>query len=158
VKAAQSAASGAYAYAASTGSALQTIGRSDSGDFLLGQRAVDLISLFALRRLPAAPEVVGATDTGIPQVLLNKAAGDAFRDSVAAAMQQAGYDVKTEVYKSTGLGARYIDVDVSKNGVTLGGIETKVGSSVYTTRQSAKDAWSRYTTGYIVSVLRDEGQ
>jgi RHS repeat-associated protein len=158
VKAAQTAASGAYGYAASTGSALQTIGRSDNGDFLLGQRAVDLFALLALRRLPVAPEVVGATDTNIPQVLLNKAAGDAFRDSVAAAMQQAGYDVKAEVYKSTGLGARYIDVDVSKNGVNLGGIETKVGSSAYTTSQRAKDAWLRYTTGYIVSVLRNEGQ
>ena len=56
-------------------------------------------------------------------------------------MRQAGYDVQTEVYKPTGLGARYIDINVSKNGANLGGIETKLGSSPYTTSQRAKDAW-----------------
>ena len=89
-------------------------------------------------------------------MLVNKAAGDAFRDAVAATMRQAGYDVKTEVYKPTGLGARYIDIDVSKNGVNLGGVETKVGSSPYTPSQRAKDAWLKWTSGYIVNVVRNQ--
>jgi hypothetical protein len=103
----------------------------------------------------AGPAVRGTSAASeVPQVLLNKAAGDAFRDATAATLRQAGYDVKTEVYKPTGLGARYVDIDVSKNGVNLGGIETKVGSSAYTPAQRAKDAWLRYTSDYIVNVLR----
>jgi RHS repeat-associated protein len=95
-------------------------------------------------------------EAAVPQVLINKAAGDALRDSVAATLRDAGYDVQTEVYKPTGLGARFIDIDVSKNGVNLGGVETKVGSSQYTPSQRAKDAWLKWTSGYIVSVLRQE--
>jgi hypothetical protein len=70
-----------------------------------------------------------ASAAKVPQVLANKAAGDAFRDATAATLRAAGYDVKTEVYKPTGLGARFIDIDVTKDDVNLGGIETKVGSS-----------------------------
>jgi RHS repeat-associated protein len=52
IQSAQSFASGVYSYGASTGSALKTIGRSDSGDYLLGQRAVDVAALVALRGVP----------------------------------------------------------------------------------------------------------
>jgi RHS repeat-associated protein len=105
----------------------------------------------------AIPDVgMGGDAAKVPQVLANKAAGDAFRDSVAATMSKAGYDVQTEVYKKTGLGPRYIDIDVSKNGVNLGGVETKTGSSPYTTSQRAKDAWLKWTSGYIVTVVRNE--
>jgi RHS repeat-associated protein len=127
IKVVQNSASAVYSYAANTGSALSTVGRSDAGDFLLGERAVDAATLLLLRRVPFASDAAAPSEGAmVPQILLNKAAGDAFRDSVAATMRAAGYDVQTEVYKATGLGARYIDIDVSKNGTNLGEIETKV--------------------------------
>jgi RHS repeat-associated protein len=83
----------------------------------------------------------------------NKAAGDAFRDEVASAVQQAGRQVTTEVVKRTPFGTRVIDIEVSLGGRVLGGIETKLGGSPYLPSQQAKDAWLGLN-GYIVNVVR----
>lgn len=79
----------------------------------------------------------------------NKAVGDAFRDEIADLMETAGYDVKTEVTKSTPLGDRRIDIEISKNGNVLGGIETKVGGSRYHSAQR-KDWWLKTRANYPV--------
>jgi len=90
-----------------------------------------------------------------PTVGGNKAAGDAFRDEVAAAFEANGYQVRTEVVKQTPFGRRVIDVEVSRGGQVLGGIETKVGKSRYHARQRAKDEYLR-RSGYPVTVVRDQ--
>lgn len=89
----------------------------------------------------------------VAQVTLNKIAGDGFRDEVAGLLRQAGYQAEIEVSKWTIFGRRVIDIDVWKNGVNLGGIETKVGGAVYNASQRAKDAWLKMG-GYIVNVVR----
>ena len=71
----------------------------------------------------------------------NRIAGNAFRDQIADEFRQNGYTVTTEVYKRTPFGKRFIDIEVARNGQTLGGIETKVGGSRYIAEQRAKDAW-----------------
>jgi len=88
------------------------------------------------------------------RVQANKAAGDAFRDQVASAFEENGYGVRTEVGKKTPFGRRVIDIEVSKNGDVLGGIETKTGKSRYLPSQMAKDEYLRQT-GYSVQVVRD---
>jgi len=89
----------------------------------------------------------------VAQVTLNRLAGNAFRDEIAGLLSQAGYQVETEVSKWTIFGRRFIDIDVWKNGVNLGGIETKFSGGVYSAAQQAKDAWLRMS-GYIVNVVR----
>jgi hypothetical protein len=85
IQSAQSAASGAYSYAVSTGSALRTIGRSDSGDYLLGQRAVDLAALVALRGVP-----FGAAADGDAALLAARAKEvNGVLDPIAANMRTA---------------------------------------------------------------------
>ena len=84
----------------------------------------------------------------------NKARGDAFRDEIADLMRKEGRDVQTEVTKQTPFGTRVIDMEVSKDGKVLGGIETKTGNSRYTPSQRAKDEWLRQN-GYPVDLVRD---
>jgi len=91
----------------------------------------------------------------VPQVTVNKVAGNTFRDEVAGALRNEGFGVKTEVYKRTPFGKRYIDIEVSQGGRTLGGIETKVGNSPYTSSQRLKDTWLRVVEDYPVTVVRD---
>jgi hypothetical protein len=149
-KAASSVASGAAQ------SATQTWNNINSGDDATQERGItDWIEFSGAVIAGPASGARTAAAKEVPQVLINKATGDAFRDSIAATMRNAGYDVKTEVYMPTGLGARYMDIDVSKNGVNLGGIETKVGTSPYTSSQRAKDAWLKWTQGYVVTVVRN---
>jgi len=93
---------------------------------------------------------------GRPQVTLNKEAGDAFRDEIADQFEKAGYEVEKEVVKETPFGLRKMDIQVSKDGQVLGGIETKVGGSRYLPSQRAKDEWLRRTQGYPVNVVRDK--
>ena len=88
------------------------------------------------------------------RILANKAKGDLFRDEIAAQFEKAGYQVEKEAVKRTPFGTRRIDIEVSRGGRVLGGIETKSGASRYTPWQMAKDAWLRLT-GYIVQVVRD---
>ena len=91
VQSAQSTASGVYSYAASTGSALKTIGRSDIGDFLLGQHAADLLLLLALKDVPAGAEgdAVSGGSLDFPTIKSGSAgsqtAGKAFANSVKEA-------------------------------------------------------------------------
>ena len=88
------------------------------------------------------------------RVAANKIAGDAFRDEIASAFESNGYDVAKEVGKKTPFGRRVIDVEVSKDGEVLGGVEAKAGKSRYLPRQRAKDEYLR-RTGYSVQVVRD---
>jgi hypothetical protein len=97
----------------------------NSGDDAAQERGItDWIEFSGAAISGPASGARAAAAKEVPQVLINKATGDSFRDSIAATMRNAGYDVKTEVYMPTGIGARYMDIDVSKNGVNLGGIET----------------------------------
>ena len=105
---------------------------------------------FSTTLTPGSPVVA----KGTPQVLKNKARGDAFRDEIADLMKKEGRDVQTEVTKKTPFGRRVIDVEVSKDGKVLGGIETKTGKSRYLPSQRAKDEWLRQN-GYPVNVVRD---
>jgi RHS repeat-associated protein len=102
----------------------------------------------------AVAEAETLISKSVPQILKNKAAGDAFRDELAGVLRSAGRDVETEVYKWTPFGKRYIDIEVSSGGKVLGGIETKVGNSVYTAAQRAKDAYLRVVKGYQVNLVR----
>lgn len=86
-------------------------------------------------------------------VQANRTAGNLFRDELAAALRAEGRTVRTEAYKWTPFGKRYIDIDVRLNGVKLGGIETKVGSSRYLPLQKLKDAWLG-ANGYPVQLVR----
>ena len=84
----------------------------------------------------------------------NKAAGDAFRDQVADGLSYEGFDVETEVFKRTPFGKRYIDIEVTKGGRVLGGIEAKYGSSRYLPLQRLKDAWLLKVGNYPVTIVR----
>jgi hypothetical protein len=70
-------------------------------------------------------------------------------------MKGEGLDVQKEVTKHTPFGRRVIDVEVSKDGKVLGGIETKVGGSRYEASQRAKDEWLKRAQDYPVNVVRD---
>ncbi|MHA7666952.1 hypothetical protein [Mycolicibacterium sp. HS_4_1] len=81
----------------------------------------------------------------------NQAAGNAFRDGFAQQLGGAANNIQTEAYRSTSLGARYIDV---LNTRTLVAFETKVGRTAFGSRiraQVAKDA-ELLTTGQVKSV------
>jgi hypothetical protein len=93
------------------------------------------------------------TEPGLAQVTSNRLAGNGFRDEIAGLLKKAGFQVETEAYKWTIFGRRYIDIDVWKNGVNLGGIEAKFGEAVYSASQRAKDALLSMG-GYIVNVVR----
>lgn len=85
----------------------------------------------------------------------NRNAGNEFRDQLADALRNEGRNVKTEVYKKTPFGKRYIDIEVrDAAGEPIGGIETKVGGSRYHTLQRLKDAWLYATEGYRVELVR----
>jgi RHS repeat-associated protein len=98
-----------------------------------------------------ASEAVTLSQGGVQA---NRAAGNAFRDEIAALLRAAGREVATEVYKPTPFGKRFIDIEVSLNGEVLGGIETKLGTSAYRASQRAKDAWLWLRERYIVNVVR----
>jgi len=95
-----------------------------------------------------------ATLSAGARVAANKVAGDAFRDEIASAFDGKGYQVAKEVGKKTPFGRRVIDVEVSKDGEVLGGIEAKAGKSRYLPWQRAKDEYLR-RIGYPVQVVRD---
>ena len=101
---------------------------------------------------PAASATAGTAEKAT-QLQINKAAGDAFRDEVAGSLKAAGRDVQKEVTKQTPFGARRVDIEVSHNGKTLGGIETKTGNSPYKASQRAKDTYLKQK-GYRVNVVR----
>jgi RHS repeat-associated protein len=88
----------------------------------------------------------------------NHKSGKSFERKVAKKFRDMGYYVRTNVYKWTPYGARFIDVEVwtFEKGVykLLGGIEAKVGNSPYTFMQQVKDAYLKATHGYTVTELR----
>jgi len=119
---------------------------------------VSLTALDALRGPrtgPQASRTGRGTANEQAQVVKNKAKGDAFRDEIAKGMHRQGYDVATEVGKNTPFGRRVIDIEVSKSGKVLGGIETKTGASSYSIPQRAKDAYLLRVRKYPVTVVRD---
>lgn len=83
----------------------------------------------------------------------NRIIGNAFRDEIAQQMTKMGYEVRKEVVKHTPFGNRVIDIEVRKNGLILGGIETKVGGSRYKPSQRAKDYWLK-GQNYPVNLIR----
>ena len=119
----------------------------------LGAVAGGAVAVEAVGALSAP--AVAAIDTAVPKVVANRIAGNAFRDEVADGFRKLGYEVTTEVYKKTIFGARFIDVEIAKAGVVLGGIETKYGNAVYGAAQRAKDYWLGMQ-GYIVNVVRSK--
>jgi len=136
-----------------TGLSALSIGRGNGtwGDYA----AVTLAALPLVGKGVGILRAGGAAGSSVPQVTANRIAGNAFRDEIAGALRAEGRDVTTEIYKSTPFGRRFIDIEVSKNGQVLGGIETKLGSSRYTPAQRAKDYWLKINDGYIVNVVRD---
>ncbi|HEX6809773.1 MAG TPA: RHS repeat-associated core domain-containing protein, partial [Gemmatimonadaceae bacterium] len=103
----------------------------------------------------AAKEVAASAGKQVARVTANRAAGNAFRDEIADLFKKNGYVVNKEVYKSTIFGGRYIDIQVEKDGVVLGGIEAKASNSArYSLSQRAKDAYLKYVDGYTVNVVR----
>lgn len=96
---------------------------------------------------------VTATKVGKSTVQANRAAGNAFRDELADALRAEGRAVRTEVYKRTPYGKRYMDIEVKMPNGKSAGIETKVGGSRYHTLQRLKDDWLR-ANGYPVQVVR----
>ena len=83
----------------------------------------------------------------------NKAAGNAFRDEIAAIFESQGRSVEKEVFKRTPFGSRYIDIEVTYKGQVSGGVETKLGKARYDVTQRAKD-WYLNLMGYPVNVVR----
>ncbi|WP_439698633.1 RHS repeat domain-containing protein [Mucilaginibacter sp. AW1-7] len=106
-----------------------------------------------LKGLAATGVRAGEAELVVSGIQVNKIAGDAFRDELAAALRAEGRVVTPEAYKWTPFGKRFIDLDVWHNGVNLGGIETKVGGSRYLPLQRLKDAWLG-ANGYNVQLVR----
>jgi hypothetical protein len=95
-----------------------------------------------------APETRAVMGTRrVAQIILNRWAGNRFRDAIAAQFKLIGMEVKTEVTFRTALGIRFADVVVSFNGVRLFTVETKLGSSVYYFLQQAKDGMIWFQDG-----------
>jgi RHS repeat-associated protein len=108
-------------------------------------------------RVAKAVEAGTVAETAvISTVQANRAAGNAFRDEIAALLTAEGRTVEIEVYKRTPLGARFIDIEVSQNGRILGGIETKVGGARYNTLQRLKDLYLQKVEKYPVNVVRNK--
>ena len=135
-----------------TSQGLQAAGMSKSNaetaNAVIGIVATGGASIAANTTKQVAKETV---KTGIQA---NKAAGDAFRDKIADILVQNGKTVTKEVGKKTPFGWRYIDIEVSQGGKVLGGIETKLGGSRYTTEQAAKDWYLKIVHNYTVDVVR----
>jgi curved DNA-binding protein CbpA len=88
------------------------------------------------------------------QLWHNKLVGDAFRDMLAHGLRQHGLEVEKEVSKRTPYGTRYIDIEVWRNGICLGGIEVKSGNPPPNIAQQAKDAWLLRENNYRVNMVR----
>lgn len=94
--------------------------------------------------------IVGAAS----RLAQNQSNGDAWRDAVAEAMEELGFEVQTEVTFHTPFGDRRMDIVLGRNGVTVGLIETKWGNSPYLGEQRQKDEWIRKETGLATVVVR----
>lgn len=83
----------------------------------------------------------------------NRKAGLAFEKELTSWFEKTGATVDRGVTKRTPFGKRVIDLEISRNGKVLGGIEAKVGRSPYKPSQRAKDWWLG-RNGYPVAVVR----
>jgi RHS repeat-associated protein len=119
-----------------------------------GMAAIAIANLFPVVDVIADVGAELFVAKGVAQVTLNREAGNAFRDELADQLSQAGRQVTREVYKKTPFGKRFIDIEVSQDGTVLGGVETKLGTSRYTTLQRLKDWWLTHIEGYPVNVAR----
>jgi hypothetical protein len=109
-------------------------------------------------------EALGTRPVSVGRIAGNelRLAGNPLRDETANLVRQIykgrpGYQIRTEVFKRTPFGKRFMDVHVEALGddfaMHLGGIETKLGSSVYGPWQSLKDTWLKLR-GYPVALIR----
>jgi RHS repeat-associated protein len=83
-----------------------------------------------------------------------KAIGTDFEDAVKGVLEAAGRNVTKYRYMWTPYGPRYIDLDVSDAGGSLGGVEVKFNQSRHHTMQRLKDEWLRQYKGYVVNQIR----
>lgn len=128
-----------------------TVGQSDTAERAAMQQAEKEREQQHQDAEPASAS--GGARKGGGNIRDNKAKGDAYRDRVADSLKASGRDVSKEVYKKTPFGPRVIDIEVTHNGKTLGGVETKTGNSPYTSKQRAKDNYLKQQ-GYPVNVSR----
>jgi hypothetical protein len=98
------------------------------------------------------------------QILINKAAGDGFRDDLAAFFRIHGRTVVTDgedksaLTFSTPYGSRTFDLEVRDGeGNLLGYVEPKTGGSPYGAAQQQKDDWLRQQYGFNIAVVRSVG-
>jgi RHS repeat-associated protein len=131
----------------------------DPTDLVLGFAAARLasggrIAQFFSRLLGEADEIGDSARFGRGgDILENRVRGDSFRDEVAEGFKNEGRQVRTEVVKHTPFGPRRVDIEVSKDGKVLGGVETKTGGSRYTPDQRSKDEYLR-RKNYCVQLVR----
>jgi RHS repeat-associated protein len=111
---------------------------------------------FAVDATGTATDLKGPTS----QIQINKAAGDAWRDTVAGFLRSRGRAVVTDAEDRAALtfetpdGPRILDMGVSdKDGNVLGYVETKWRSSPYDSAQAAKDEWLRATYGIQIDIV-----
>ncbi len=128
--------------------------KSNMGDLSAAAKAaavyVSLVNLFSGDESRSnEPEDVEKPAT----VQDNKKNGDEYRDQVAKEIEALGNSTKTEVTKKTPFGQRKVDIEVTKEGKVVGGVETKTGDSRYLPSQQAKDEYLK-STGYDVVVVR----
>jgi RHS repeat-associated protein len=129
-----------------------------------GHLALDLSPLGAASRargvaslgIEVAPQIERTAATVVKEaaVTVNRTAGNAFRDEIGSLLEAAGFTIRKEVTKFTPFGRRVIDIEVSKGGQVLGGIETKLGKSAYKASQRAKDYYLRTFKNYPVNLIR----
>jgi RHS repeat-associated protein len=96
---------------------------------------------------------LGIGKAKVPLILANQAKGVAAEREIGALFKKAGYDVDYQVVKNTPFGKRRIDVQLSKDGEVLGGLEIKTGSSRYLPSQRAKDYWLGRWDNYRVQLV-----
>ena len=133
-----------------------------SRDYAIGHRA-GVLADFSMALFSLRPQALGVGGARVG-VQANRKAGNAFRDVNADLMRKelAGKSwevIRTEVYKRTPYGKRFIDIHREIQGedflMHLGGIETKLNTSRYIPSQQLKDMWLR-RHGYPVDLIRNE--
>jgi hypothetical protein len=106
------------------------------------------------------------TDLEGPQglIMINKAAGDGYRNDLAAFFRMYGRMVVTDgedqarLTFKTPYGNRIFDIEVRDDrGNRLGYVEAKTGGSPYSPAQQQKDEWLRQQYGFNIAVVRSAG-
>ena len=121
-----------------------------------GAEAAGWVTARALGQLPFAPPRLPGPQPRVPQVTLNRIAGNQFRDEISAALRAEGREVRNEVHLDTPFGKRVMDAEIWLDKVRLGGLETKVGDSRYLASQQIKDWWLKVADKYPVHVIRNK--